>query len=868
MDQPKIPTLKDSQKPQVKVRGLGAGMNLFDRIKQFKKKDLAFILAGLGTLFMAPLAEHFMMSPDTGGDMSAGVGGGGHGGSGLFTNGSPYDRGTGEANGSPIGGDLITPLNARDPSSLILGPGSASQPPTNSAAPTAPPVVAPPSASESGLKDALAAGAATAANQAIRHAFPKIGLGNSNLRGLGVATGGSSATAGGGGVSSQGLGLKGGGGSGDRMLAKPTAGYGGVARGQGTGGSGDALSALKKAADAQGNLLNRNGSAGANLAAAANASMPSGSGGALGGNGAGGSAAGDKPDAGSSAKDSKSTGESLAYQLMKENLEKQLELYWKEKEAMDPTLELYKLRNSMAEGIAGSFSSAMGTWLGNTVTGWLGGPTSAGYYCTPDGGGPPVNIPGLAICQPGQNCGSTTGTSAGQGGGATTGGTACSWMIQSGRLMPCASSLPAGTPSYAMANCTPVGSPSSKPSGTTPPAPATPGICPNGGSDCPGAGVGSVAKAVADPAVAGGITGIQAQCQQITTLLGASSALDVEYKNWLVKALASMKKLDQSHAILDNGQTACGNTPAVPSGSSIVPQAFRTVISNVGKAADALKTGKDVDNSLAADSGAMRTNAQLLVDARGKLDGNADSAKNSIKAAQDLAAGTLPACSAATCVSQQVTQINGAYTNGQAAMNKLASSETDTYGKVNTLLKQAEEAGVKQTAATPPNEAAGKIDGLAATDPTLKQVEGMNTMESNLEKAIQKANGGTATPATPVAGALTPPTIQPVAGSASPAAAAGDSPTAGVNTKVATAETAIKTACTAIGYDCTKSTPTKLDPPPTNQPPAQPLITAVTQPITDARTAQQTGLGTISANAAAMNSPTAAGPAVASAPAQ
>lgn len=83
--QPKIPTLKDSQKPQVKVRGLEAGVTLFDRLKQFKKKDLAFILAGLGTLFMAPLAEHFMMSPETGdGTLQQGWGKGGAGGKGMF----------------------------------------------------------------------------------------------------------------------------------------------------------------------------------------------------------------------------------------------------------------------------------------------------------------------------------------------------------------------------------------------------------------------------------------------------------------------------------------------------------------------------------------------------------------------------------------------------------------------------------------------------------------------------------------------------------------------------------------------------------------------------------------------------------------
>ena len=95
--QPKIPTLKDAQKPQVKIKGLSAGMTLFDRLKQFKKKDLAFILAGLGTLFMAPLAEHFMMAPENGdGQLSQGWGGGkGGSGSNIFGNGSmsPYETG-------------------------------------------------------------------------------------------------------------------------------------------------------------------------------------------------------------------------------------------------------------------------------------------------------------------------------------------------------------------------------------------------------------------------------------------------------------------------------------------------------------------------------------------------------------------------------------------------------------------------------------------------------------------------------------------------------------------------------------------------------------------------------------------------------
>ena len=104
--QPKIPTLKDAQKPQVKVKGLGAGLTLFDRLKGFKKKDLAFILAGLGTLFMAPLAEHFMMAPENGSsDLQSGFRGSSSGG-GIFGSGSsPYESGNNSiAQGGAIGG--------------------------------------------------------------------------------------------------------------------------------------------------------------------------------------------------------------------------------------------------------------------------------------------------------------------------------------------------------------------------------------------------------------------------------------------------------------------------------------------------------------------------------------------------------------------------------------------------------------------------------------------------------------------------------------------------------------------------------------------------------------------------------------------
>ncbi|NNN05415.1 MAG: hypothetical protein HKL90_05905 [Elusimicrobia bacterium] len=372
MDQPKIPTLKDSQKPQVKVRGLGAGITFLDRMKQFNKKDLAFILAGLGTLFMAPLAEHFMMSPDNGdASLSPGFGSGKGAGPGIFGAEDRTSDGSGTAVGSPVGGsDVITPLNVRDPSSLIMGPGSSSQPPTNSSASVAPPVSGS-GRSDQDVRDALAGAASHAASAAVKKSLlpvPKISLSGSSLRGLGVASGTSSATAGPG-VSTQGLGLGSHGNVANNMAG--VKGGGNIAsvgpRGQTTGA--DAQTALKAAADKAGGMFDRAaGSAQGNLNAAANESIPGGGGqSAGGGSGPGGGGPADKPGNGGGPKDSKSGGESLAYEMMKQNLQKQLELYWKEQEAGDRTLEMYKLENTAMESIAGTFASTIGTGLGNVV---------------------------------------------------------------------------------------------------------------------------------------------------------------------------------------------------------------------------------------------------------------------------------------------------------------------------------------------------------------------------------------------------------------------------------------------------------------------------------------------------------------------
>jgi hypothetical protein len=362
MEQPKIPTLKDSQKPQVKIKGLAAGMSLFDRLKQFKKKDLAFILAGLGTLFMAPLAEHFMMAPESG-DGTMQQGWGGKGGSNLFGSGSsPYESGiTGLAPGGAIGGggDVITPLNVRDPSALVMGPGMTQQPPAGSLAPQTPP----PTQKEPDLKDALANAAARAAGAATRKApvpMPKPAMTGSGLRGLGVASGGSSAGAGLAPINSAGLSTNKAAGSNSLSDVRPASNYRGVARGPGKGAGG--FEGLKNGAGNASDLFNQKGAAG-NLEQAAQVAMPGGN--SFGG-GNGGAGASDKGPGGNNSNGSKSVGESLEFLRQKQEMEKALDLKWKmkEKRAMFP-LELQQeaakaiVMKGVVEPLAGQMGELM-----------------------------------------------------------------------------------------------------------------------------------------------------------------------------------------------------------------------------------------------------------------------------------------------------------------------------------------------------------------------------------------------------------------------------------------------------------------------------------------------------------------------------
>lgn len=350
MEQPKIPTLKDAQRPQVKIKGMGAGLTLFDRLKQFKKKDLAFILAGLGTLFMAPLAEHFMMAPDNGDStLQKGWGGGSGSGSNLFGSGSsPYENGNNSiAQGGAIGGsgDIITPLNARDPSSLVMGPGGMNQPNAGSMTPPTPPPSAPPSSSED-YKDALKASASRGLNAAVKKAplpIPKIAVGGSGLRGLGVAGGGSSASGGMAPLNSGNLGQAGTGGGG-LNLVRSAPNFRGAAGPRGNAPQG--LDGTKKAGQNAGDAFSRTGSALGGLNAAASEQIPTGGKGFDGG-GQGGAGANDKAPGGSGAGGSKSVGESLAFIEAKERMMENMKLEFEKRKLKDPELLMYGIRNEV-----------------------------------------------------------------------------------------------------------------------------------------------------------------------------------------------------------------------------------------------------------------------------------------------------------------------------------------------------------------------------------------------------------------------------------------------------------------------------------------------------------------------------------------
>ena len=371
---PAIPNLKEPPRPQVKIKGLStAQTTLVERLKAFKKKDLAFILAGLGVLFMAPLAEHFLMSPETGESGAFKEGWGFRGGGEFGKGGSPYEGGlSGLAPGTVAGSgsDVITPLNVRDPSSLVMGPGATQQPPTSAS----------PAKETADWKDALSNSASKSAQTAGRSAglpAPRIPLTNAGVRGLGVASGGSGASYTLPPISAANVPNR----AAESSSPNPraAAGYRGAAHGP-QSASTSGYEALKKAAATAGGDFNRAGSASSDLQTAAGRDMNQPTSG-LGGAGEGGSGAPDKAGGGNQNKDAKTEGESLAFLKAKTNQEKELELYWKKrdmKEMMWPELQK-KLLESMVTKMGEKVTDA----ATGVVADWFKGSAAKSFTCVP-----------------------------------------------------------------------------------------------------------------------------------------------------------------------------------------------------------------------------------------------------------------------------------------------------------------------------------------------------------------------------------------------------------------------------------------------------------------------------------------------------
>ncbi|MBI4056505.1 MAG: hypothetical protein HY399_03050, partial [Elusimicrobia bacterium] len=256
---------------------------------------------------LTPLATYFMLKPSGEGGLGKGFGSR----EGAFNEaGAPYETGTGGfAPGAPVGqsGEVITPLSARDPSSLVMAPGGPQQP-------------------QPDVKDALGQALKASAGEATSRAglpVPKPAL-QGALRGLGALTGGASPASSP--ISGKDV-LASAAGAPGRAAVKSFAGpnalpdYVGVGQTSPSSTNKGALEQLRSQADQAASRMPQQGAAAGLEQAAKDSIQASGT-----GSGSGGPAKGDadKNPAGSSTKDTKNIGESLDFIRRKMIMEKTL----------------------------------------------------------------------------------------------------------------------------------------------------------------------------------------------------------------------------------------------------------------------------------------------------------------------------------------------------------------------------------------------------------------------------------------------------------------------------------------------------------------------------------------------------------------
>jgi len=378
--------------PNLKVRGLPGGTSVVDRLRNLRKKDLMFIAAGLSVLCMAPVAEHFMMTPeDTAGQLGEGFSQRGE----VFPDGTTvYEGGTGGFSPGSLlgqGTDVITPLNVRDPSALVMGPGATRKPEATVAAAPPPKVASKPSTN---WKDALAQSAKAGAKKAVkRAALPKPNVKLSGaLRGLSSLSGAGSTSAKGGlaPLSAAGVPNKA---AGSNALTRSAAapGYRGAARRSGQSGGG--AEGMKAGAGRQGDIMNKGGSSADNLQTSANEAIPMGGGRGPGGGAPSEDKAGKGPGKGNPG-DNKSLGESLEFMRRKMEMENAMKLKWKKKEweefgrqkMIEESVIKMAIDNILGKGIFEPIGKALGKAAGSVTEGG-GGDTH--LQCQK----PPITVP-------------------------------------------------------------------------------------------------------------------------------------------------------------------------------------------------------------------------------------------------------------------------------------------------------------------------------------------------------------------------------------------------------------------------------------------------------------------------------------------
>ncbi len=342
-----------------------AAGGIMERLKGLSRRDLGLVALGISALVMAPVAEFMMSRPPMDNSLTAGFGT-----RDASAAASLYEPGIhGLSQGSPDGsGEVIVPLSARDPLSLILG---ASKP-----APPSMPSSLPPSG---GFRDAVRDSGREAFAAAVKSAgaptvIPKM---QTALRGMSSFFGGgeSSRTSGalsGGQISASAK--KASGKAASRSMVGPiaAAGYKGVALTPNSSSKG-AFEKLRSAADkAAGNFTDNSAARGLDKAAADSVNIGSGDG------GIGSGMEGDKTKghSNSSIRDQKSnSGESLQAQLNRKRAERQLE--W----------DLYKqfgIKQDLTKAMVSAFGEVLGDFVKSTTKGLLGmnssGPSPKACY--------------------------------------------------------------------------------------------------------------------------------------------------------------------------------------------------------------------------------------------------------------------------------------------------------------------------------------------------------------------------------------------------------------------------------------------------------------------------------------------------------